>query len=234
MKIAGLQKHSLIDYPGKVACVVFFAGCNFRCPYCHNADLVRGQAIDPMGLDVFWKFLERRNGFLDGVVISGGEPTLQEGLADFCRKIREMGFSVKLDTNGSRPDVLAKLIADGILDYVAMDIKTDPERYVSMGLFPNGDIGSIYGSIERIQRSGIACEFRTTCVSPFVTEETFPAILACIAGARRYVLQPFVERNVLDPEWIERYARALSKEEMGRLVEMTSGFAGELVVLNGY
>lgn len=233
MNIAGVQKHSLIDYPGKVACVVFFAGCNFRCPYCHNADLARGMAVDPMDMDAFREFLEKRRGFLDGVVISGGEPTLQEGLSAFCRKIREMGFLVKLDTNGSRPDVVANLIADGVLDFVAMDVKTDPERYVSMGLFPDGDATSIFESIERIKGSGIAYEFRTTCVSPFVTEETFPTMLKCIAGARRYVLQPFVARNVLDPEWIDRYARALSGEEMKRLGEMALGYAGEVVVLHG-
>jgi pyruvate formate lyase activating enzyme len=230
--IAGLQKHSLIDYPGKVACVVFFAGCNFRCPYCHNADLVRGRADDPMDIDAFRRFLGKRRGFLDGVVISGGEPTLQEGLSAFCREIREMGFSVKLDTNGSKPDVVAKLIAEGVLDFIAMDIKTDPERYVSMGLFPDGDAACIFESIERIKRSGIASEFRTTCVAPFVTEETFPAMLASIAGADRYVLQPFVNRNVLDPEWIERHARALSREEMARLAATASGHVREVIVLN--
>lgn len=233
MNIAGLQKHSLIDYPGKVACVVFFAGCNFRCPYCHNADLARGSAIDPMDMDGFWRFLGKRRGFLDGVVISGGEPTLQKGLSAFCRKIRGMGFSVKLDTNGSRPDVLSKLIADGVLDFIAMDLKTDPQRYISMGLFPDGDPACIFESIDGIKRSDIAYEFRTTCVSPFVSEETFPAMLASIAGADRYVLQPFVNRNVLDPEWIERHARALSGEEMGRLAAMASGYAKEVIVLNG-
>ncbi|WP_028324503.1 anaerobic ribonucleoside-triphosphate reductase activating protein [Desulfatirhabdium butyrativorans] len=234
MNIAGLQKHSLIDYPGKVACVVFFAGCNFRCPYCHNADLARGMVVDPMDLEAFWRFLEKRRGFLDGVVVSGGEPTLQKELPDFCRKILEMGFSVKLDTNGSRPDVLTKLLSDGVLDFIAMDIKTDPERYVSMGLFPNGDPACIYESIECIQRSGIAGEFRTTCVAPFVTEETFPAMLTCIAGADRYVLQPFVNRNVLDPEWVERHARGLSSEEMARLAEMASGYVGEVIVLSRF
>ncbi|MEW6258457.1 MAG: anaerobic ribonucleoside-triphosphate reductase activating protein [Thermodesulfobacteriota bacterium] len=233
MNIAGLQKHSLIDYPGKIACVVFFAGCNFRCPYCHNADLVRGGAVDPMNLDRFWKFLEKRRGFLEGVVISGGEPTLQEEISAFCRKIREMGFSVKLDTNGSRPDVVAKLIADDVLDFIAMDVKTDPKRYVSMGLFPYGDVACIFESIECIKTSGIAYEFRTTCVAPFVTAETFPAMLASIAGAGRYVLQPFVHRNVLDPQWIERNSRALSGEEMARLAEMASGYVRRVVRLDG-
>ncbi len=233
MYIAGLQKHSLIDYPGKIACVVFFAGCNFRCPYCHNADLVRGRAVDPMDLDRFWRFLEKRRGFLDGVVISGGEPTLQEEISAFCRRIREMGFSIKLDTNGSKPDVVAKLLGEGVLDCIAMDIKTDPKQYVSMGLFPNGDVDCIFESIECIKTSGIAYEFRTTCVAPFVTDETFPAMLASIAGADRYVLQPFVNRNVLDPVWIERHARALSGEEMGRLAEMALGSVGEVLTLNG-
>lgn len=230
--IAGLQKHSLIDYPGKVACVVFFAGCNFRCPYCHNADLARGRTIDPMDPDDFWRFLEKRRGFLDGVVVSGGEPTLQEEIWAICREIREMGFSVKLDTNGSRPDVLSKLIADGVLDFIAMDIKTDPQRYVSMGLFPNGDPACIFESIDRIKGSAIAGEFRTTGVAPFVTEETFPAMLKSIAGADRYVLQSFVNRNVLDPEWIERHARALSSEEMARLAETASKYVGEVIVLS--
>lgn len=230
--IAGLQKHSLIDYPGKVACVVFFAGCNFRCPYCHNADLARGGAVDPMDPDDFWRFLEKRRGFLDGVVVSGGEPTLQGEISAFCREIREMGFFVKLDTNGSKPDVVSRLIADGVLDFIAMDIKTDPQRYVSMGIFPNGDPACMFESIDRIKGSDIAGEFRTTCVAPFVTEETFPAMLESIAGADRYVLQPFVNRNVLDPEWIARHARALSSEEMARLAETASKYVGEVIVLN--
>ena len=131
MVFGGLQKNSLIDYPGKVSCVLFLSGCNFDCPYCHNPDLAKDSSLCPVLLDekAVFDFLQRRKGFLDGVVISGGEPTLQKDLLVLCKKIKELGYLIKLDTNGSRPQVIKRLIDEGLVDYIAMDIKTDPFHY---------------------------------------------------------------------------------------------------------
>ena len=131
MNFGGIQKNSFIDYPGKLSCVIFLSGCNFNCPYCHNPSLVKGSAECPASLrgDGLYGFLESRRDFLDGVVISGGEPTLQKNLVKLCETIKGLGYSVKLDTNGSRPGDLKHLIDSGLVDYIAMDIKTDPENY---------------------------------------------------------------------------------------------------------
>ena len=131
MRLAGLQKNSLIDYPGKASCVLFLFGCNFDCPYCHNPDLVRGGLSCHASLDekTVYEFLERRKGLLDGVVISGGEPTLDKDLVFLCEKIKQIGYPLKLDTNGSQPQVIKRLIQEGLIDYIAMDIKTDPLHY---------------------------------------------------------------------------------------------------------
>jgi pyruvate formate lyase activating enzyme len=132
MVLGGLQKSSLIDYPGKISCVLFLSGCNFACPYCHNPDLAMGCVAANISEDSIYDFLERRREFLDGVVISGGEPTIQKDLIQLCRKIKQMGYPVKLDTNGSRPRVVQILIEEGLVDYIAMDIKTDTARYSSL------------------------------------------------------------------------------------------------------
>ena len=162
VSLGGLQKSSLIDFPGKVSCVLFFSGCNFDCPYCHNPDLVNGSG-EPASFDEksVHGFLEKRKGLLDGVVISGGEPTLQSDLVSLCEKVKRMGYSVKLDTNGSRPQALKRLIKDGLLDYIAMDIKTDPACYSP---FTRGEThpDDIFSSIGIIMDSGLAYEFRTT------------------------------------------------------------------------
>ena len=134
MRFGGLQKYSLIDFPGKVSCVLFLSGCNFDCPYCHNPDLVRGEQLCSSSKDEaeIYAFLERRKGLLDGVVISGGEPTLVEDLAPLCEKIKGMGYPVKMDTNGSRPKVIKRLTDESLVDYIAMDIKTAPSRYATL------------------------------------------------------------------------------------------------------
>ena len=129
MTISGLQKMTLLDYPGKVACTVFLQGCNYRCPFCHNSELLEGKAEPLMTVEEFLVFLKKRVGLLDGVCVSGGEPTLSPGLRDLLAAIKERGFAVKLDTNGSRPEVLKALVAEGLVDYVAMDIKNAPSRY---------------------------------------------------------------------------------------------------------
>jgi len=202
MHIGGIQKSSLIDYPGKVSSVIFCSGCNFDCPYCHNPGLVTGQSNcpNPIDTDAVYGFLDQRRNLLDGVVVSGGEPTLQPDLVDLCRKIKDFGFPVKLDTNGSRPQVLRQLIAEGLVDYIAMDLKTDPVLYRSF-IKPDCRPDPILESIELIMESGIDYEFRTTCVKPIVTGRTIENILQLIQGARLYALQRFRNSEVLHPEF---------------------------------
>jgi len=202
MQIGGLQKNSLIDFPGKVSSVIFCSGCNFDCPYCHNPDLVRGPSNCPNNLntEMVYGFLDQRREFLDGVVISGGEPTLQPDLADLCRKIKDLGFPLKLDTNGSLPRVLQGLIEKGLVDYIAMDLKTDPVLYRSF-IKPDCRPDAIVASVELIMESGIDYEFRTTCVKPIVTYRTVENILQLVQGARLYVLQRFRNSELLHPEF---------------------------------
>ena len=204
MQIGGLQKNSLIDYPGKLSSVIFCSGCNFDCPYCHNPDLVRGpgNCLNNLSSGAVYGFLDQRRGFLDGVVISGGEPTLQPDLANLCRKIKDLGFPLKLDTNGSRPEVLQYLVEEGLVDYIAMDLKTDPvlyQTYIKSDCRPD----PIVASVELIMSSGIDYEFRTTCVKPIVTDQTIANILHLIQGARLYVLQCFRNRELLHPEFFQ-------------------------------
>jgi pyruvate formate lyase activating enzyme len=218
MHLGGLQKSSLIDYPGKLSSVIFLSGCNFDCPFCHNPALARGSAGCPADLTPsnIYAFLEQRQGFLDGVVISGGEPTLQHDLEDFCRQIKKIGFPVKLDTNGSRPEVLERLIDEKLVDYVAMDLKTDPVLYKS---YIKADYGPdpILASIRILLASGINYEFRTTCVKPIVTLATVANISRLIQGARLYALQRFRSIDLLHPEFFGGEENEYSDEELSQL-----------------
>lgn len=202
MRLGGLQKNSLIDYPGKVSCVLFLSGCNFDCPYCHNPDLVRDSLPCHAYPDekAVYEFLERRKGFLDGVVISGGEPTLDESLFSLCEKIKRIGYPLKLDTNGSQPQVIKCLIDEGLVDYIAMDIKTDPLHYSPL-IIKEYDPGHILTSIHTIMETARAYEFRTTCVKPIVAEQTIESIAKTIRGATLYALQHFHNSKVLHPEY---------------------------------
>lgn len=231
MVIGGLQKNSLIDYPGKLSTVIFFSGCNFDCPYCHNPDLARGPATPPNDLKggEILNFLEQRRGFLDGVVISGGEPTLQKDLADFCRKIKELDFPLKLDTNGSRPRVLQYLIAEDLVDYIAMDLKTDPVLYSSF-INPKGYPDSIFASIEIIMESGIDYEFRTTCVKPIVTPRTIENISVLIQGAKLYALQRFRNNQVLHPEFFKDSDDDYSDYELGQLRDVAAQWVHRCII----
>jgi pyruvate formate lyase activating enzyme len=204
MNIGGLLKNSIIDYPGKLSCGIFLSGCNFDCPYCHNPDLVKGccgnsTEFDPANI---YRFIENRKGFLDGVVISGGEPTLQADLFDLCRRIKNMGFPVKLDTNGSRPRVIKRLIDEGLVDYIAMDLKTDPGWYATY-IKSNCNAATILASIEIIMESAIDYEFRTTCVKPIVTPKVIENICRLIKGASLYALQRFHESRMLHPDFFK-------------------------------
>ena len=200
MKLSALIKNSLIDYPEKVSSVIFVQGCNFDCPYCHNPDLVRRTLLCPCLIEEkkIFDFLKSRRGLLDGVVISGGEPTLQRDLLGFCARIKEMGYAVKLDTNGSRPETIKRLIDGELLDYIAMDIKTDPYYYTTFIDNDNNPEG-ILSSIEIIMDSDLDYEFRTTCVRPIVDEGVIENIAKMIEGATLYALQRFHDEKVLHP-----------------------------------
>jgi pyruvate formate lyase activating enzyme len=197
----GLQPCSLIDYPGRVSCVLFLRGCNLHCPYCHNPDLVRRQGCRQPDMATLEAFLDRRQGFLDAVVISGGEPTLWPGLESLCRRIKAKGLAVKLDTNGSRPRVLRQLLSAGLLDYVAMDVKADPERYAP--LLADRDLADdLKASIRLLAEAGCDHEFRTTCIAPLVDVDTIGRLARLLAGAPLYALQaPQPGVRVLDPEF---------------------------------
>jgi pyruvate formate lyase activating enzyme len=191
MKIKGLIKTSIVDFPGKVAIVVFTGGCNFRCPYCHNVDLVlRPESLPDIAVGEVFRLLAERQGFVDGVVITGGEPTLQSDLADFVRELKSLGLAIKLDTNGYRPQSIQLLLQERLLDYVAMDVKGVPEKYPLVA-GRRIEIERIENSIQLILASEIEYEFRTTAVPGMVTVQDVESIARSIAGARRYVLQQF-------------------------------------------
>lgn len=200
MLIAGLQKLTLLDYPGKTACTLFTPGCNFRCPFCHNALLVTHKVEDFISEDEFFSFLSKRKGILDGVCITGGEPTLQKELPKFIKKVKAMGFLVKLDTNGAKPETLKKILDEGCVDYVAMDIKASPERYAEAVGIEGFDTGSVLESISLLEKSTIAHEFRTTVTDELHKEEDFQKILALFSETTPYFLQQFKDSGALIDE----------------------------------
>ena len=196
MKIHGFQSLTLLDYPGKVACTVFLGGCNFRCPVCQNTGLVLSperEAVVPM--EEVLGVLRKRRGMLDGVCITGGEPTLTSDLPEFIGRVREMGYLVKLDTNGYRPDVLEKLLENGMLDYVAMDIKSSRERYAKVAGLPGLDLNRIQRSVELLMGGNVDYEFRTTVAQGLHTREDIEAVGKWLQGCRRYFLQNYQESD---------------------------------------
>ena len=212
MDINGIQKLTLLDYPGKCACTVFLAGCNLRCPFCHNASLVVGHAPAAMTEEEFFAFLEKRKGLLDGVCITGGEPTLREDLPELIGRIKAMGYLVKLDTNGSNPSMLRRLIDAGLVDYVAMDIKNSPERYaVTCG--GRDILAAVEESLAILTERAVEFELRTTCVKPFHDEKALDAIGRWLSGTEYYYLQNFVDSGDLIGTGISGF----TKEEMEAL-----------------
>lgn len=196
-KLAGLQKTTFIDYPEKIACIVFTQGCNFRCGYCHNPELFENK--EPvLSVPAFFEFLNKRKGKLDGVVITGGEPTLHgKDLIEFIKEVKSLGFLVKLDTNGTHPDVLQELLNENLLDYIAMDIKAPLAKYKTITR-TDIDTKIIKKSIDMIMNSGVDYEFRTTIVKSQLSVEDLRQIGELIQGAKRYYMQKFLATKILD------------------------------------
>jgi pyruvate formate lyase activating enzyme len=200
VELKGWIRTSLIDYPDHIATVLFTGGCNFRCPMCHNAELVlRPAELPTLPEEEVWEFLARREGMVDGVVITGGEPTLQPDLAPFLRRLKDAGLDVKLDTNGYRPRVLEALLSEGLLDYVALDIKAPPEKYPLLTGLTDVDVTCFEQSVALLKESDVPHEFRTTVVPGLLDEDDVIRIAQGIAGADQYALQQFRPLNTLDP-----------------------------------
>lgn len=189
--ISGLQKTTLIDFPDTIACTVFLGGCNFRCGYCYNSDLVFSLPGPTITETSFFEFLEKRKKYLDGVCITGGEPTIHKNLPDFCSKIKKMGYRVKLDTNGSNPKMLGYLIKNKLVDYIAMDIKDSLDDYYEVSQ-TKVKTENLLESIELIKNSGVDYEFRTTVIPDIIDEKKIEKIGKTIAGAKRFFLQQFM------------------------------------------
>ena len=198
MRLAGLQKLTLLDFPGQIACTVFTPGCNLRCPFCHNPDLVLPPLLSEEDLlpeETFFDFLQKRRGKLTGVAVTGGEPTLQPDLPQFLSRIREMGFGVKLDTNGFRPQVLKEIVNAGLVDYVAMDVKNCPGKYAMTTGIPEKRTGELWDtvleSIFFLMEGHVAYEFRTTVVGGLHTTEDILQLAQLLRGADQWYLQQY-------------------------------------------
>ena len=226
MRILGIAKASLIDYPKKTSTVLFIGGCNFRCGYCHNPQLVIEEGEEISQEDVF-AFLKQRKRFLDGVVISGGEPTIHKALPIFIEKINNLGYAVKLDTNGTNPKVLAQLIADRQLDYIAMDLKGSLDQYADICEVPF-DTGAIGQSIKIIMNSGVDYEFRTTVCREYMTDDTLRALCGEIRGASKYCLQSFKNPGTILRQ--DKQYSAYSEAEMRALGTIAEGYVKQVIL----
>lgn len=223
MRLGGLQKTTLVDYPGKVAATVFTQGCTMRCPYCHNPELVLPERFEPpLDTEAFFSFLEKRRGKLEGVCITGGEPTIQPGLGGFIRRIKEMGFLVKLDSNGSRPETLKGLLEEGGIDYVAMDIKAPLSKYPAVTCGLSVLARQAERSISVILESGVDYEFRTTVTKPLLEVADFTEIGRLIKGAGRYYLQNYRSSKNIQGELLQPF----SNDELCDAREIMLGYVG--------
>ena len=215
MLIKGFQKLTLLDFPGKTACTVFTGGCNFRCPFCHNAGLVTKMDAEIISESEVFEHLKKRQGILDGIAITGGEPLLQGDIEEFLKKVRESGFAIKLDTNGSFPEKLESIIENGLCDYVAMDIKNCKEKYPETIGMSNFDINAIEKSVEILKKSKVPFEFRTTVTKNFHTIIDIENIGKWISGTENYFIQNFVDSGNL----IDCNVEGVSKEDMEKMLE---------------
>lgn len=227
MRIDGLQKMTLLDFPGRVACTIFTGGCNFRCPFCHNALLVTELSEKPdYTAEEIFDFLKKRVGLLDGVAITGGEPLMNSDMADFIREIRKMGFAIKLDTNGSFPERLKSIVCEGLVDYVAMDLKNCREKYAETVGLTSCDLHKIEESVEFLKSDAVDYEFRTTVVKEFHTVDDIRAAAKWIKGAKRYFLQGFVDSGNLICDSVN----GVDKETMFLMKEAAMDFVPETQV----
>lgn len=224
MKLHGLQKMTLLDFPGQVACTVFLGGCDFRCPFCHNYELVDGSAPAIMEDTELFAFLEKRRGLLDGVAITGGEPCLRPDLPGLLRRIKDMGYAAKLDTNGTHPALLRSILEEGLADYVAMDVKNSPEKYARTVGLDAIDLTPIRESVELLKSGNTDYEFRTTVVDELHEDRDFEAIGPWIAGAKRYFLQAFTDRDSVPFGDLH----APSKQKLERYADIVRPFVAEI------
>lgn len=243
MMIGGLQKFSLLDYPDAVSAIVFTQGCNFRCHFCYNPMLVvwdvQADELEdkiPLGKEVrkghpriseddLFDFLHKRVGKLDAIVITGGEPTLHPDLPDFIKKIRDLGFKIKLDTNGTNPDMIQRLLDAELLDYIAMDIKSSPEKYADITGVPC-DMEKLKTSIQLIKNSGLGYEFRTTVVPGFVEMEDISKMGEMIRGAEKWYLQQFQPNTDLIDSDLKK-TQPHSRQVLNKMKELAEGFVGK-------
>lgn len=228
VEIKGLEKFAPLDFPGYISSTVFLGGCNFRCPYCHNADLVlRPQTLATMPLDYFMTFLDSRQGWLEAVCISGGEPLLEENLEVLLRVIKERNLMVKLDTNGSLPERLGELVGTKLVDHIAMDVKAPLERYKQV---TRSDVAEedIIRSIELIRNSGLPYTFRTTVVPGLVGEKDLLQVAQMLHGAKRFQIQQFSQRNTIDKNYLQ--ITPFSPGEVDRMAEKVKPYFGDVRV----
>lgn len=230
MIVCGFEKFSMVDFDEKIACTVFTGGCNFRCPFCHNGALVVGnvkaQEIDIQGV---FDYLKKRKGLVDAVCVTGGEPTMHKDLPDFLREVRSLGYATKLDTNGTNPQMLDYLIAKGLVDYVAMDIKNSVSKYPQTIGTDGVNIADILKSVEILKNSGIDCEFRTTIIDEFHTADDMREIAEWISGAKRYYMQKYKDNEGC----ISHGYSEVSRQKADEFVKIFEGKVGS-VGLRGY
>ena len=228
MDIQGLQKMTLLDWPGKVACTVFLGGCDFRCPFCHNAELLEGDLPAALTQGELLDFLRRRRGLLDGVCVTGGEPLLRADLAGLLEEVKALGYPVKVDTNGSHPARMVELWERGLVDYVAMDVKNSSDRYPETAGVSGLDLWPIRESIAWLLEGHVDYEFRTTAVRQFHDGDSFRAIGGWIRGAARYYIQNFTDRDTVAFAGLSGF----DKEELGGFAELVAPYV-EHVELRG-
>ena len=210
MNIQGLQKTTLLDFPGHVAATIFVSGCNFRCPFCHNMNLVLSKDMPVYSSEEIFTFLKKRQGILDGICITGGEPTLYKDLPDFIRSVRSLDYKIKLDTNGSDPDMLNFLLSSHLVDYVAMDVKSSISEYNRITDTPNLNTGNILRSINILNSSDMDHEFRTTFIKDFHTPEVISSIGLMLKGSPKYFIQSFKDSDFVP----DHNLTAFTKEEL--------------------
>lgn len=227
MEIFGMQKTTLVDFPGHVATTLFTAGCNFRCPYCHNGDLVENiSRLNPYSKEEIFHHLEARKGVIEGVCITGGEPTIHPDLPDFIRSIKKMGYLVKLDTNGTNPPMLKELVRDGLVDYVAMDIKHSRVKYPTVACWDKLSMDDIAQSVEFLKSGVVDYEFRTTLCVELHRETDITAIGMWLMGAKAYYLQPYKESEQV----LQKGFHPHSKEKLQDFVTILSAFVDKVQI----